>query len=514
VTSHDTESGFGVKRLTRAGSALLVVSIAVLLCANVAAEQATAIPPDGEHQAALISTPCASQNLSLAPAQSHTSKAGTVITIAVSSDTACYLPSRFPLIQLHSSASGWNQVAKADPVAEASKNALLTDGVDQDVLADDPAATSLRPSQGLVTTLLLPASAGTCRDFDVAQFHPEATVESPGIAISSDPQQTCGMPVVLSYSQQADAAGAAKALLDLAADVSPFTTLTDGSDYGYGTDSNYPYACGSSTYYEPLGVCANGNADYYSGYFGGVAGWTNTQGCGTPFSQWISGNETAANHNHTSLGIGIGAAAFFMAGGAGRDPSYTGTGTEATAWGTLQAHTAATAAGTHSVSSSAIFMDIEATGTTDQNGWNTRWTNSSCSGSVAAASVSADLDYDTFKGFVDYIENSTIYYRGVYSAGGTAGGSWQGIMGTTHTISSTAEWTFVPETASVYPPASAFPTTFTDSYAGITASFFASAPVGCHLVWQWSGGNGVLNSYGGDYDQIKLTSSSISACDT
>ena len=113
------------------------------------------------------------------------------------------------------------------------------------------------------------------------------------------------------------------------------------------------------------------------------------------------------------------------------------------------------------------------------------------------------MDYATFTGFRNYIDAHSPYLAGVYSAGGRSYGSWSGIFGG-ELIKHTAEWTFDNEQAWLR-----FPWGFSDS--GADAWWFGRAPAACHLMWQWSGGNGVLNGYG-DFDQASGANNANPSC--
>jgi hypothetical protein len=113
------------------------------------------------------------------------------------------------------------------------------------------------------------------------------------------------------------------------------------------------------------------------------------------------------------------------------------------------------------------------------------------------------VDYATYLGFAGYISSHSPYRVGVYSAGGDAYGSWNGIFSPVR-LSHAAEWTFTNEQAQLQ-----FPSGFSDS--GARAAWFGGEPAACDLLWQWSGGNGVLNGYG-DFDQADLANDFNRAC--
>jgi hypothetical protein len=117
--------------------------------------------------------------------------------------------------------------------------------------------------------------------------------------------------------------------------------------------------------------------------------------------------------------------------------------------------------------------------------------------------IPANIDYATYQGFADYINAHSPYMAGVYSAGGDYYGSWAGIFGSEQ-LSNVAEWTFTNEQSEL-----GFPSGFSDS--GTSADWFANAPATCHLMWQWSGGNGVLNGYG-DMDQAERANDANPSC--
>jgi hypothetical protein len=114
------------------------------------------------------------------------------------------------------------------------------------------------------------------------------------------------------------------------------------------------------------------------------------------------------------------------------------------------------------------------------------------------AEVRPAIDRATFNGFWDYIHSNSPYLPAVYNAGGGGSDAWDFIFGSGETIPNTPEWTFETETASL----ATFPTGW--SVPGASPLFFGgqSTSSKCALLWQWSGGGGVLNSVGGDFDQI------------
>jgi hypothetical protein len=107
------------------------------------------------------------------------------------------------------------------------------------------------------------------------------------------------------------------------------------------------------------------------------------------------------------------------------------------------------------------------------------------------------VDIATVRAFLAFIYHRTDYFPAVYSAGVVGYGSWGGIFGG-EPLSHASEWTYANETSSVR----RFPVNW--SVNGAKAAFFSGGNR-CQLLWQWSGGNGVLNSYGGDLDQVDAT---------
>jgi len=136
------------------------------------------------------------------------------------------------------------------------------------------------------------------------------------------------------------------------------------------------------------------------------------------------------------------------------------------------------------------------------NGTISVW-NGPCGGRVKASYIAPEVDYATFSGFRNYIDAHSPYLAGVYSAGGRSYGSWTGIFGG-GVIAHTAEWTFISEQSELN-----FPNGFSASNA--SAQWFANAPAVCQLMWQWSGGDGVLNGYG-DFDQVKTANNANPSC--
>ena len=224
-----------------------------------------------------------------------------------------------------------------------------------------------------------------------------------------------------------------------------------------------------------------------------MGSYENWQGCTTSGLAWVQDNYNAANENNMEYGVGIGAAGYWFAAGPGRDPNYNGTTSEAMTWGQEQAEQAMSQVSSLFFEFRYIFMDIENNGTPpDDYGWNTVW-NGPCGSEVKAEYIAPNVDYATYLGFTNYIDENSPYSAGVYSAGGQSYGSWSGIFGN-EPVTTSAEWTFTSEQSQL-----SFPAGF--SASGASPSWFANAPAACDLMWQWSGGDGVLNDYG-DFDQV------------
>jgi hypothetical protein len=122
---------------------------------------------------------------------------------------------------------------------------------------------------------------------------------------------------------------------------------------------------------------------------------------------------------------------------------------------------------------------------------------------VKSEYVPANVDFATWVGFANYIDDHSPYLAAVYSSGGNSYGSWAGIFGS-EKISNTAEWTFTNEQSQLD-----FPSGFSGSHA--SPQWFSSEPAACDLLWQWSGGNGVLNG-NGDYDVAEAANDATPAC--
>jgi Protein of unknown function (DUF4232) len=433
---------------------------------------------------------------------------GSVVALQLSNDGGtCVLPANWPTVRV-AEAGGAGQVAKllVSSAALQAGKALLTTyqrGTTQKT------ALTLRPGQS-VSIALLAAGNGTraCRRVTSVTVYPSTVALGAGRAVRlTAPVSLCGPARTLSYlpsrPSRTAAAIARRALPAAKADLLGLASGSASSGFYYGTDSAAPYACGNGPYTEPVGDCANGTHGYYGEYIGEMGSYLNWKGCTTSGLNWIQANYNMANDNLVKYHVGLGAAAYWFAAGPGRDPHYDGTVTEATAWGVAQARQVIASLHGSFFGFRYIFMDIENNGTApDGNGWNTAW-NSPCGNTVRAWYIDPAVDYATFSGFRNYIDIHSPYLAGVYSAGGRSYGSWAGIFGGGQ-IHHTAEWTFDNEQAKL-----GFPWSFSDS--GANAWWFASAPAACHLMWQWSGGNGVLNSYG-DFDQASGANNANPAC--
>jgi hypothetical protein len=279
--------------------------------------------------------------------------------------------------------------------------------------------------------------------------------------------------------------------------------VNDTTGFFYGTDSSAPTACGTGPYTEPVkGDCSSTDGPYGE-YIGEMGSYENWQGCTTSGLAWVQSNYNMANDNIMEYGVGIGAAGYWFAAGPGRDPHYNGTASEAMIWGQEQAQQAMSQVSSLFFEFRYIFMDIENNGTPpDDYGWNTVW-NGPCGNNIQAEYIAPNVDYATYLGFTNYINENSPYSAGVYSAGGISYGSWSGIFGS-EPVTAAAEWTFTSEQSQLN-----FPAGFTAS--GSSPSWFANAPAACDLVWQWSGGDGVLNNYG-DFDQVNAANNFNPSC--
>ena len=325
-------------------------------------------------------------------------------------------------------------------------------------------------------------------------------------AAVTTPVSICAPPRILSFLPSgpgADMTIARGALHAIRAAQPAATPVNDTSGFYYGTDSSAPTACGTGPYTEPVkGDCSSTDGPYGE-YIGELGSYENWQGCTTSGLAWVQSNYNMANDNIMEYGVGIGAAGYWFAAGPGRDPKYNGTTAEAMAWGQEQAEQAMSQVSSLFFEFRYIFMDIENNGAPpDDYGWNTVW-NGPCGNEVKAEYVAPAVDYATYLGFTNYINENSPYSAGVYSAGGTSYGSWTGIFGN-EPVTGAAEWTFTSEQSQL-----SFPAGF--SASGSSPSWFANAPAACELVWQWSGGDGVLNDYG-DFDQVNEANNINPSC--
>ena len=269
--------------------------------------------------------------------------------------------------------------------------------------------------------------------------------------------------------------------------------------FWWGTDSATVPVPGSA----PYGMPHLGGA--YGGYIGMTGNWANLAGC-HKIVVWSAVNSAQANTNHLTYHKGIGTGVYWFMGGPGVDPHYTGTTSEAYAWGQQQAARTLYDISHVHVTYPVVFMDVEIPGNAPNytpapdNGWNTVYT-SACSGRVKQHHIPASVDRAVFNGFAAYITAHSHYKVGVYSAPDV----WTSIFGTgtASLIPNTYEWTYEPETASL----SSAPVGWCLNHGtGACAQFFGGQTrASAHAVmWQWSGGGGVRNGFG-DFDQIDST---------
>jgi hypothetical protein len=429
---------------------------------------------------------------------------GSIIELRLSNaGGACVLPEGWPTVKLVMT-GGASQVAKIfpDTAAVQAERQLLTTYVHG--TAQNTALT-LQPG-GSVSIALFAAGTGprACQQVTSLVVYPTAAARGAGrMATLAAPVRICGAPRVLSFapSGPGDRAMAIARAALVTADPDP--AQATGQAFYQGTDSAAPQACGNGPYTEPRGSCGNGTAGPYGEYIGEVGSFMNWQGCTTSGLAWVQANYNMATDNVVDFKTGLGAAAYWFAAGPGRDPHYNGTAAEAETWGQKQGQQVLSDLGGKVFDFRYIFMDIENNGVPpDEDGWNTVW-NGPCGDTVKAGYIPANIDFATWEGFASYIDNHSPYLAGVYSAGGISYGSWIGIFGGEQ-LSFTAEWTFTNEQSQLD-----FPAGFSAPHA--SAQWYSSEPAACDLLWQWSGGNGVLNGYG-DFDVAEAANDASPSC--
>ena len=408
---------------------------------------------------------------------------------------ACVLGEDWPTVRV-GEAGAADQVAKLfpdDAALQAERSLLSTY---ERGTAQSTVLTLRRGGSVSIALLAATTTAQACRRLTSVTVYPSAAALGAGSPASlAGPVSLCGSPRVLAYLPSHPGVAMAiarQALIALQAAPPQTTRQAKSATFYYGTDSGAPRACGTGPYTEPVGDCANGTDGLYGEYIGELGSYLNWEGCTDSGLNWVQANYNMATDNLIRYHTGLGAAAYWFAAGPGRDPHYNGTTAEAMVWGEDQAEQFLSDSSGVFLNFQYVFMDIENNGAApDGNGWNTVW-NGPCGNRVKAEFIAPPVDYATYQGFAGFIASHSPYRVGVYSAGGEWYGSWYGIFSPVE-LSHAAEWTFTNEQAQL-----GFPSGFSDS-AG-SADWFGGEPAACDLLWQWSGGNGVLNGYG-DFDQ-------------
>jgi hypothetical protein len=477
------------------------------LTRDVKALSASAAPPAFAATTGAEPATCATTALRASVTSVTDSRTGSIIELRLRNvSRACVLPEGWPTVRLDE-AGGASQVAKIFPdtaAVQAGRKLLTTyeHGITQ--------RTALTlPRGGSVSIALLAAATGpqACQRVTSVVVYPTAAATGAGRrAPLAKPVRICGAPRVLSFVPSDSGDRALAIARDALATAKPGSVQSKGSaSFYYGTDSAAPQACGKGDgpYTEPAGSCSQGSAGPYGEYVGEVGSFMHWQGCTTSGLAWIQADYNMATDNVVDFSTGLGAAAYWFAAGPGRDPHYNGSTGEAATWGREQAQRVLSDMSGKVFDFRYIFMDIENNGVPpDEDGWNTVW-NGPCGNTVKAEYIPANVDFATWVGFADYIDNHSSYLAGVYSAGGDSYGSWAGIFGS-EKLSNTAEWTFTKEQAQGH-----FPSGFSASHS--KAQWFSSEPAACDLLWQFSGGNGVLNGYG-DFDQAEAANDASPSC--
>ncbi len=446
-------------------------------------------PPPYRTTRARTPAPCTAQRMRVAASYGLAGHHASVQVLRLVSrgPGACVLAGEWPTITLRS-AGGASQIAKA--------LAVLPRGVTRSPLVGYQQAhsvkTDLTLSRGRSASIALETQTtgrAACHLAATARIYPGLTALGTSLAVGlARPLTFCGLPRVLPFLAGRPSAGALMA----EAQALGGGMIPDGDSpagFWYGSDSNSPVPTSSSGGVWLMPHSPTGGD--YGGYVGELGDYEVWQGCGGSIN-WNQTGYNDAEGNLRNHSVGVGVAGYWMMAGPGREPGgYSSSGTTATNWGTSQAERAVSDV-SQTLGFPYIFMDIEAA---DPHGWNEGF-NGVCSGTETAGSIPVTLDRDTFNGFWNYVNNSSAFFPSVYEAGGSGGSSWDGIFGSGQTLGNTLEWTYVNETPSV----STFPAGW--SVSGTVPVWYASAPSQCQMMWQWSGGDGVLNQYRGDFDQI------------
>ena len=293
------------------------------------------------------------------------------------------------------------------------------------------------------------------------------------------------------------AAGSVAATAATTTTAAPSALAADSpSGFSYGTDSWPSNVELSNPYREPV------LWGPYGGYIGMAGNWARVEGCKTGnMLAWSAVDSSKANTNYTKYHDGIGTGAYWYMGGPGVDPHYNGTTTEASAWGAAQAADALGEMSRSTITYPVVWADIELPGIEPalDNGWNSVY-SSPCSEHKVANSIPSTVDRAEFNGFANYITAHSSYKVGVYSSAPV----WNSIFGTgsSGSIPNTYEWTYLPETSTV--DFATEPTGFCLHNSKTCAQFFGGQTSSSKyaLMWQWSGGGGITNKYGTDFDQI------------
>jgi hypothetical protein len=266
--------------------------------------------------------------------------------------------------------------------------------------------------------------------------------------------------------------------------------------FRYGTDSYYPPVSVGAPYSEPV---LGGS---YGGYMGMVGSWERSLGCSS-FLAWSGSDAAAADVSRSRYREGVGTGAYWFMGGPGVDPYYDGSAREAGAWGSRQAARMLSAIrglpAEQRVTYPVVWMDIELPkiAPAPDNGWTSVYT-SPCSGAVRKHGIPPSVNRAEVNGFSDYLRAHSSFLPGVYSSPG----DWRKIFGAgaDSVIAGTYEWTYRPETADLRQAPAGWCLRVRGSRCALFFGGVNSASPYA-LMWQFSGGGGVLNGHG-DFDQI------------
>jgi hypothetical protein len=228
---------------------------------DIRAMSATSVPPPFAASAAAEPPACRAAALRASLATARRAGHGALVVLRLRATGApCTLNEVWPTVRL-AEAGGPSPVAKvfSSPAADRAGRPEITTYLRGS--RQRPALTLRRGAAASVAVVA--GGTGTCRRLAAVEVYPGPLALGPRArAAVTTPVAVCGVPRILPFLPTRPAGTALSVTREALSAVAaaPRASAGDGpAGYVYGTDSSYPYKCGTSVpYLEPKGICSKG----------------------------------------------------------------------------------------------------------------------------------------------------------------------------------------------------------------------------------------------------------------